>query len=110
MNASKTYTNTKPIFKFSFTPGIHGEKAGVFILTVVERHGASPGLTPQATRGRKNLKGGSTMSDEKIIDGKLALIAIWRYKNDKAIQSRFKNVVEYYDWLRVNITIQDVSE
>lgn len=49
------------------------------------------------------------MSDEKIIDGKLALIAIRRYKNDKAIQSRFKNVVEYYDWLRVNIYVQDIS-
>lgn len=61
------------------------------------------------------MKGRSTMrSNEKIIDGKLALIAIQRYKSDKAIQSQFKNVSEYYDWLQVKVssvlTIKNLKE
>lgn len=45
------------------------------------------------------MKGRSTMSNEKIIDGRLALIAIQRWKNDQVIRSQFKDVSEYYDWL-----------
>lgn len=59
------------------------------------------------------MKGRSIMSSEKVIDSKLALIAIQRWKSDQVIRSQFKDVSEYYDWLRVKIssalTIQDVS-
>lgn len=45
----------------------------------------------------------SNMERKNSIDGKLAVIAIQRYKSDKAIQAQFKNVSEYYDWLKVKV-------
>lgn len=35
------------------------------------------------------------------IDGQLAMCAISRWKSDKTVRSQFKDVSEYYDWLKV---------
>ena len=57
---------------------------------------------------------GGKMESEKILDGRLALIAIQRWKSDKTVRSQFENVSEYYKFLKMKVssalTIQDVSK
>lgn len=50
------------------------------------------------------------MSSEKVIDSKLALIAIQRWKSDPVIRQRFVQASDFYDYLIAQDTRQKACE